>query len=167
VLLHEGVQSKVNIFDSPLQKLLIVVCLIKLGHLSIHGREPIERFALGCAHLLIHLMILPQQESSDPVIVLAFIGWRGELWRLSAMFAAIRWWLETSCRLSWIVVMLGNQLSELISQSLIVLVEEEALQVLDQDFLGGAAATISRRRRLWEGQGWLIVGKDIWDTLWR
>lgn len=44
--------------------------------------------------------------------------------------------------------MLGNQLSELISQSLIVLVEEEALQVLDQDFLGGAAATISRRRRL-------------------
>lgn len=31
--------------------------------------------------------------------------------------------------------MLGNQLSELISQSLIVLVEEEALQVLDQDFL--------------------------------
>ena len=37
VLLHEGVQSKVNIFDSPLQELLIVVCLIKLGHLSIHG----------------------------------------------------------------------------------------------------------------------------------
>ena len=44
--------------------------------------------------------------------------------------------------------MLGNQLSELISQSLIVLVEEETLQVLDQDFLVGAATTISRRRRL-------------------
>jgi len=60
VLLHEGVQSKVNIFDSPLQELLIVVCLIKLGHLSIHGREPIERLAHGSAHFLIHLMILPE-----------------------------------------------------------------------------------------------------------
>ncbi len=31
--------------------------------------------------------------------------------------------------------MLGDQLSELVSQCLIVLVEEEALQVLDQDLL--------------------------------
>jgi hypothetical protein len=44
--------------------------------------------------------------------------------------------------------MLDNQLSELISQGLIVLVEEEALQVLDQDFLGGAATTTSRIHRL-------------------
>jgi hypothetical protein len=44
--------------------------------------------------------------------------------------------------------MLGNQLPELISQGLIVLVEEEALQVLYQDFLGGAATTASRIHRL-------------------
>lgn len=61
--------------------------------------------------------------------------------------------------------MLGNQVPELISQCLIVLVEEEALQVLYQDFLGGAATTTSRGRRLCEGQGRLIVVKDIWDTL--
>jgi hypothetical protein len=59
VLLHEGVKSKVNILDSPLQELLIVLCLIKLGHLSIHGREPVEWFAHGSAHLLMHLLILP------------------------------------------------------------------------------------------------------------
>ena len=63
--------------------------------------------------------------------------------------------------------MLCDQLSELISQCLIVLVEEEALQVLDQDLLGRAATTIARRGRLGEGEGRLIVVKDIWDTLGR